>query len=54
MITFDKGTNDQYFKNDLTPDSSFHLYQAQETVFHQDIQTPRRELKIIIMYRGVF
>ena len=30
----------------------FHLplrlekYQTQETVFHQDIQTPRRELKI--------
>jgi len=23
-----------------------HVYQTQETVFHRDIQTPRRELKI--------
>ena len=24
------------------------IYQTRETVFHQDIQTPRRELKILL------
>ena len=34
----------RYFSSLL--DSCYVVYQTQETVFHRDIQTPRRELKI--------
>ena len=30
------------------------IYQTRETVFHRDIQTPRRELKLYDTHRSIF
>ena len=35
-----------FFKAEIQPLTCEVIYQTRETVFHRDIQTPRRELKI--------